>query len=162
MKPFVALTSLLLLAVPAAIAREQTMLARVTVYWAKGGIGFDRHTRQHKTSTGTRLRPGHCAVDPRRIPYGSHVAFPDGRRCVAVDTGTAVKNRKAARLLGRSARERSALVIDHFFETKEQACAWERSHPPFMMVRVIAPERARAQQRLTAKKYPRVELAARR
>ena len=79
--------------------REQSMLARVTVYWAKGGSGSDRFTRQHKTATGIRLKSGHCAVDPRRIPYGSQVIFPDGR-FLAVDTGTAVINRKAARLCG--------------------------------------------------------------
>lgn len=118
--------------------REQSVLARVTVYWAKGGSGSDRYTRQHKTATGVRLKSGHCAVDPRKIPYGSQVIFPDGR-FLAVDTGTAVINRKAARLSGRTKAERGAPVIDRFFETKKQALAWEKSHSPFMTVRVITP-----------------------
>lgn len=139
----------------AANAREQSMLARVTVYWAKGGSGSDRFTRQHKTATGVPLRRGHCAVDPRRIPYGSQVIFPDGR-FTAVDTGTAVINRKAARLSGHSKAECNAVVVDRFFETKRQALAWEKTHPPFMMVRVVPPQRfSPQQQRIAAEKYPR-------
>jgi 3D (Asp-Asp-Asp) domain-containing protein len=118
--------------------REQSVLARVTVYWANGGSGSDRYTRQHKTATGVRLKSGHCAVDPRRIPYGSQVIFPDGR-FLAVDTGTAVINRKAARLSGRTKAERSAPVVDRFFETKKQALAWEKTHSPFMTVKVVMP-----------------------
>ena len=119
--------------------KPQVVLARVTVYWAAGGRGSDRYTRQHKCSTGLRLRTGHCAVDPKRIPYGSNIIFPDGTSLAAVDTGTAVRNRKAARLSGQTARERNAVVIDRFFETKRQALAWARTHPHFMAVRVISP-----------------------
>ena len=82
-----------------AFAREQSLLARVTVYWASGGGGSDAGTRGHQCSTGERLRTGHCAVDPKRIPYGSKVIFPDAT-CVAVDTGRDVINRKAARRSG--------------------------------------------------------------
>ncbi|MFN2542160.1 MAG: hypothetical protein ABR514_08345 [Chthoniobacterales bacterium] len=113
-----------------ASAGEQSVLARVTVYWpGEGGI--------LACSNGARLRPGHCAVDPQKIPYGSKVYFPDGP-CVAVDTGPAVVNRKAARLSGRNARERGALVIDRFFETKAKGLAWEREHPHFMTLRVVS------------------------
>jgi 3D (Asp-Asp-Asp) domain-containing protein len=122
-----------------AAAREQSLLARVTVYWARGGAGSDRYTRQHKTSTGLRLRDGHCAVDPRKIPYGSQVVFPDRTTLLAVDTGTAVKNRKAARRAGRTLNERSALVVDRFFETKGQALAWARRNPAFIALRVVPP-----------------------
>jgi 3D (Asp-Asp-Asp) domain-containing protein len=118
----------------------KAVLARVTVYWANGGKGSDRYTRQHKTATGLRLRDGHCAVDPSRIPYGSNVILPDGTKLSAVDTGTAVRNRRAARLLGKTADERAALVIDRFFERKEQALAWANTHPHFVPVRVITPE----------------------
>ena len=117
----------------------QSVLARVTVYWATGGKGSDRYTRKHKCATGLRLRDGHCAVDPRKIPYGSNVILPDGTTLAAVDTGTAVKNRKAARLLGKTPTERNAVVIDRFFETKRQALAWANSHPHFVPVRVVAP-----------------------
>src|SRR5262245_22786178 len=105
-------------------ARDDSLLARVTVYWAHGGLGADRDTGQHKSATGTRLRQGHCAVDPKRITYGSRVVLPDGSALSAVDTGTAVRNRKAARYSGRTASERNAIVIDKFFETKRQALAW--------------------------------------
>ncbi len=143
-------------------SREQSVLARVTVYWAKGGSGSDRYTRQHKTATGVRLKSGHCAVDPRRIPYGSQVIFPDGR-FLAVDTGTAVINRKAARLAGRTKAEKSAPVIDRFFETKKQALAWEKTHSPFMTVKVITPPNRKPGLPLVAdtETYPRAIAVAR-
>ena len=119
--------------------RDNSLLARVTVYWAKGGHGADRYSRQHKSATGTRLQQGHCAVDPRKIPYGSKVVMPDGTTLHAVDTGSAVRNRKAARKSGRTTDERSAIVIDKFFETKRQALIWANSNPPFVNVKVIPP-----------------------
>jgi hypothetical protein len=119
--------------------RNDSLLARVTVYWATGGRGSDQYTRQHKSATGLRLRQGHCAVDPQRIPYGSHVMLPDGTTLSAVDTGSAVRNRKAARKAGRNAYERNAVVIDKFFETKQQALMWANSNPPFVNVKVILP-----------------------
>jgi hypothetical protein len=134
---FVIFVSSLLLASPV-FAREQSMLARVTVYWSSGGGGSDTYTRAHKCSTGARLRAGHCAVDPKKIAYGSKVVFPD-TTCVAVDTGRDVVNRKAARRCGRTATERNALVIDRFFETKGQALQWAKAHPQFMIVRIFSP-----------------------
>jgi 3D (Asp-Asp-Asp) domain-containing protein len=128
----------LFLFAPVSRAMEQSVLARVTVYWASGGKGSDRWTQRHICSTGARLRVGHCAVDPRRIPYGSKITFPDGT-LVAVDTGSAVRSRKAARLSGRTANERNAIVIDRFFETKQQALSWARRNPYFMFVRVSPP-----------------------
>jgi 3D (Asp-Asp-Asp) domain-containing protein len=128
----------LLLFAPVSRAMEQSVLARVTVYWASGGKGSDQWTRRHICSTGARLRVGHCAVDPRRIPYGSKITFPDGT-FVAVDTGSAVRSRKAARLSGRTASERNAIVIDRFFETKQQALSWARRNPYFMFVRISTP-----------------------
>lgn len=119
-----------------------SLLARVTVYWAHGGRGADWYTRQHKSATGTRLQVGHCAVDPRKIPYGSRVVLPDGSSLSAVDTGSAVRNRKAARGSGRNTYERSAIVIDKFFETKQQALAWANSNPPFVNVKVVPPNAA--------------------
>ena len=128
-----------LLLAPGAFAREDSLLARVTVYWASGGSGSDRDTRHHRCATGARLRDGHCAVDPRHIPYGSRVLLPNGEALAAVDTGSAVKNRKAARQSGRTVSERSALVIDRFFETKRQALAWAARHPAFMPIKVLRP-----------------------
>jgi 3D (Asp-Asp-Asp) domain-containing protein len=141
------------LAAPA-LAREQSLLARVTVYWASGGGGSDACTRAHKCSTGARLRAGHCAVDPKKIPYGSKVIFPD-TTCVAVDTGRDVINRKAARLCGRTSEQRSALVIDRFFETKSQALRWAKVNPHFMTVRVVSPN----EQLAEAKKSPDAAMA---
>src|SRR3982074_2355252 len=129
MKLFYAVIFLLSLA-SAAFARGESVLARVTSYWAGEGSKF--------ASTGRRLRPGHCAVDPKRIPYGSKVVFPDAI-CTAVDTGTAVVSRKAARLCGRTASQLKAIVVDRFFETKREADAWTNAHPEFMTLRVVAP-----------------------
>jgi 3D (Asp-Asp-Asp) domain-containing protein len=120
---------LLSLATPA-FAREESVLARVTSYWASEGSTF--------ASTGRRLRPGHCAVDPKRIPYGSKVVFPDAV-CTAVDTGTAVVSRKAARLCGRTASQLKAIVVDRFFDSKREADAWTNAHSEFMTLQVVLP-----------------------
>jgi 3D (Asp-Asp-Asp) domain-containing protein len=130
MKLFYTVTFLLSLG-SAAFAREESILARVTSYWAGEGPKY--------TSTGRRLRAGHCAVDPKRIPYGSKVVFPD-RACIAVDTGPAVISRKAARLCGRTASQLKAIVVDRFFETKREAMAWTNTHPHFMTLQVVRPE----------------------
>ena len=134
---------LLLAAAPLASSKEQSLLARVTVYWASGGSGSDSWTRKHIAASGAHLRAGHCAVDPRRIPYGSRVILPDGE-LVAVDTGSAVRSRRAARLGGRSSSEKSAIVIDRFFETKGQALSWANRNPQFMTVRVQSPNESLA------------------
>ena len=139
MKRFVIAVGFIALLAPPIFAKNDSTLARVTVYWARGGSGSDRWSRQHKCSTGARLREGHCAVDPRRIPYGSQVKLPDGTTLAAVDTGTAVKNRKAARLSGQTTYERNAIVIDRFFETRQQAMTWANRNPQFMTVRIASP-----------------------
>src|SRR5437899_6294864 len=114
----------------AAFAREESVLARITSYWAGAGPNY--------ASTGRRLRAGHCAVDPKRIPYGSKVVFPD-RACTAVDTGPAVISRKAARLCGRTASQLKAIVVDRFFETEREAMAWTNAHPYFMTLQIVWP-----------------------
>ena len=120
----------LLLLASAAFAHGESILARVTSYWPGEGPKY--------ASTGRRLRAGHCAVDPKRIPYGSKVVFPD-RACTAVDTGPAVISRKAARLCGRTASQLKAIVVDRFFETKREAMAWTSAHPHFMTLQVVPP-----------------------
>ncbi len=140
MKRFLIVTGAVCLAGAAAFATERPTLARVTVYWAEGA-GADSWTRNYKAATSVRLRSGHCAVDPRKIPYGSKVIFPDGV-LTAVDTGGHVKSRRAARRSGRSAAERNAIVVDRFFETKRQALAWARKNPRFMTVRVVPPNKS--------------------
>jgi 3D (Asp-Asp-Asp) domain-containing protein len=113
-------------------ADDHSVLARITVYWRSEG-------QLRASWNGARLRDGHCAVDPKKIPYGSKVLFADAT-CLAVDTGPAVVSRKAARSLGRTAAERNAIVIDRFFENKQQAVAWARTHPHFMTVQIQTAE----------------------
>jgi 3D (Asp-Asp-Asp) domain-containing protein len=111
---------------------EQSALACITVYWHGEGSG------EHASWNGARLREGHCAVDPKKIPYGSKVVFAD-TECVAVDSGPGVINRKAARSCGRNVAERNAIVIDRFFDTKQKALAWAGAHARFMTVRILTP-----------------------
>src|ERR1700730_8530861 len=125
----------LFLSASSLFAREESILARITVYWPGEG-------QIRACSNGARLRNGHCAVDPKRIPYGSHLIFPDAE-CVAIDSGPGVVNRTAARACARTAAQRDALVIDRFFESKESALSWSKAHPQFMTVRVQSPEAAR-------------------
>jgi hypothetical protein len=134
MKQFITAITFTLLFIPAVLAREQTVLARVTVYWASSDA-----KQQQAAYNGARLRSGHCAVDPARIPYGSKVVFGDGDECKAIDTGPAVVSRKAARLSGRNAAQRDAIVVDRYFETKGEALAWADTHPHFMTLQVVAP-----------------------
>jgi hypothetical protein len=122
-----------LLLVSPMFAGEHSALARVTVYWHSEGSGANA------AWNGTPLRDGHCAVDPKKIPYGSQVVFHD-EECLAVDTGPDVVNRRAARLSGRRAAERDAIVIDRFFDTKQKAFAWAKANPHFMVVQVRTPD----------------------
>jgi len=108
---------------------EKSMLARVTVYWRSESAPV-------AASNGASLREGNCAVDPKKIPYGSKILLAK-EELTAVDTGTAVVNRRAARLSGRTPEQRNALVVDRYFDTKSQAHAWEQSHPHFMTLRVL-------------------------
>jgi len=129
MKSFHTVMFLLSLA-SSAFASQDSVLARVTCYWAGEGPKY--------ASTGRRLRAGHCAVDPKRIPYGSKIVFPD-QTCTAVDTGPAVISRKAARLCGQTANQLKAIVVDRFFETKREAISWMNAHPHFMTLQIVQP-----------------------
>src|SRR6266511_3546622 len=93
MKSLTTAVAFVLLFACQAFAGEHSALTCVTVYWHGEGSG------EHASWNGARLREGHCAVDPKKIPYGSKVVFPDAA-CVAVDSGPAVVNRKAARSCG--------------------------------------------------------------
>src|SRR4030095_10340512 len=101
------------LAIQMAHAAAHPTFARVTTYWREEG-------EFRAAWNGARLRNGHCAVDPKKIPYGSRIQLGD-EELIAVDTGPAVVSRKAARQLGRNATERNAVVVDRYFETKSQA-----------------------------------------
>jgi hypothetical protein len=111
----------------------KTVLARVTFYTPDDEFG-------DLAATGVRLRPlRHCAVDPDRIPFGSQIYVPGIGTLTAVDTGTAVKSRKAARLSGRTAAERQALVIDVFVADADDLDDWNRRTPDFCKVQILHP-----------------------
>jgi hypothetical protein len=133
---------------------ERPVLARVTVYWKAEGSGL------RAFYNGARLRDGHCAVDSKKIPFGSKVIFPDAT-CVAVDTGPDVVNRKAARQSGRNKLERAALVVDRFFETKSDAMAWVEAHSPFMTLQIVPPaSRAKNEDTLATNFQQRCDVRA--
>lgn len=115
-------------------AGEHSVLARITVYWHEKASGANA------AWNGARLREGDCAVDPKKIPYGSRVAFHDVE-CVAVDTGPRVVNRSAARSCGRNSAQRDAIVVDRFFDTKQKALAWANANEEFMRVRILMPDK---------------------
>jgi 3D (Asp-Asp-Asp) domain-containing protein len=108
-------------------ARE--MMARVTYYWPNNGgqIGSI-------TSTGAKAVCGQTiAVDPKIIPYGSQVSIPEmGKTFKAVDTGSAVKARTAAKKLGRP----DAIVVDVFCSSRAVAMQKIRRYPLFMKIKV--------------------------
>jgi hypothetical protein len=133
MKRLITAVGLMWLFACQAFAGEHAALARVTTYWPGEGSGANA------AWNGARLNEGHCAVSPKKIPYGSKVVFHDAE-CLAVDTGPHVVNRKAARLCGRNPSERNAIVVDRFFDTREKALAWAKANPHFMVVRVRTPD----------------------
>ena len=92
-------------------------MARVTAYWASEG---DYYTERCISATGVRLHDGHCAVDPSIIPYGSVVEIAGVGKFLAVDTGSAVISRTAAREAGHTAAERGAIVVDLYFEDRSE------------------------------------------
>lgn len=97
--------------------RASQRLARVTAYWAGEG---DYYTGRCISATGVRLHDGHCAVDPNIIPYGSVVEIAGVGKYLAVDTGSAVISRTAAREGGHTSAERDAIVVDLFFEDRSE------------------------------------------
>jgi 3D (Asp-Asp-Asp) domain-containing protein len=134
-------------------AGEYSAFARITVYWHHEGSG------EHASWNGTRLHSGHCAVDPKKIPYASKVVFPDAA-CIAVDSGPNVVNRAAARSCGRNAAERNAIVIDRFFDTKQEALAWSKTHPHFTTVQILTPDATQRKVATTEDPRPRPNIAS--
>jgi 3D (Asp-Asp-Asp) domain-containing protein len=135
------------------IAGEYSAFARITVYWHDEGSG------EHASWNGTQLHSGHCAVDPKKIPYASKVVFPDAA-CIAVDSGPNVVNRKAARSCGRNPAQRNAIVVDRFFDTKQEALAWSKAHPHFMAVRILTPDVTQRKVATTEDPMPRPNIAS--
>jgi hypothetical protein len=111
------------------VADERSAVARVTTYSRNDGS-------RKAAANGAKLNESHCAVDPKKVPYGSKIKFDDGSECTAMDTGPAVKKGKAAKASGRTAVQRNAIVVDRYFDNKQKAAAWRKTHPHFMKVRV--------------------------
>ena len=129
--PQVAATPAVPAGLPAATAPTlQGRLARLTAYWTDE----DYWTSQHMSSTGVHLHEGHCAVDPKLIPYGSVVQIPGMGSYVAVDTGSAVVSRQAAVGSGQTVTQRNALVVDLFFENEHEAQQFAAHGPAFVAV----------------------------
>jgi 3D (Asp-Asp-Asp) domain-containing protein len=122
----------------ATIARSdaKARLARVTAYWAGEG---DYYTGKCLSSTGIHLHDGHCAVDPRIIPYGSVVEIAGVGKYVAVDTGSAVISREAAREAAHTTEERNALVIDLFFESRRDGERFAANGPKYAAISWTTP-----------------------
>jgi hypothetical protein len=106
-------------------------LGRVTAYWAAEG---DHNTGRLISATGVHLHGGHCAVDPRIIPYGSVVEIAGVGKFLAVDTGSAVVARKAAREAAHTSEERNALVVDLFFESRKAGKAFTANAPKYASI----------------------------
>jgi 3D (Asp-Asp-Asp) domain-containing protein len=96
---------------------EPVFTARITTYYP----GEDSWTSRRQSSTGIRLTSSHCAVDPAVIPYGSRITIAGWGTFVAVDTGTAVKSRKAS--------GGKLPVIDIFCSSKQEAERLCKSRP---------------------------------
>lgn len=107
----------------------KVMTVRLTVYWAKGG-DTDSDSARKRSSTGYTLKQGESiAVDPRIIPYTKEVIIPNVGLVKAVDTGTAVKQKKASN--GKMP------VIDVFFEHKRDAILFANRYPKVVKVAVL-------------------------
>ena len=114
----------------------ESRLARVTAYWAGEG---DYYTGRGMSATGVRLHDGHCAVDPNIIPYGSVVEIAGVGRYLAVDTGSAVISRTAAREGGHTYEERHAIVVDVYFEDRDAGERFEAAAAKFVSIKWWTP-----------------------
>lgn len=108
-----------------ATRQRGSALAIITFYYP----GQDRYG--WSSATGARLKPWvTCAVDPKRIPYGSRVTVAGLGTFIAHDTGSAVKSRLAARKRGHGCP--SVLVIDICAKSRDdmRRAARSVSHRP--------------------------------
>lgn len=74
--------------------------------------GLNHDGTPDTTATGTRPRPGVVAVNPQIIPYGTIMYIEGYGWGIAEDTGGAIRKRTD--------------LIDLFFYTHDEACAWGR------------------------------------
>lgn len=107
----------------------KVMTVRLTVYWARGG-STDGDSAKFKSSTGYTLKQGESiAVDPRIIPYNREVIIPNIGLVKAVDTGTAVREKRAS--------SGKLPVIDVFFVHKKDAIQFANNNPKVVKVAVL-------------------------
>lgn len=107
----------------------RVITVRLTVYWARGG-DTDSDSAKKLSSTGYTLKQGDSiAVDPRIIPYDKEVIIPNVGLVKAVDTGTAVKEKRAS--------GGKLPVIDVFFEHKKDAMLFANRYPKVVKVAVL-------------------------
>ncbi len=129
--------------VSCSVTTSETMrggrLARLTAYWASEG---DYYTEHGISSTGIHLHDGYCAVDPSIIPYGSVVEIAGLGKYLAVDTGSAVISREAAREAAHTAEERNALVIDLYFESRRDGQEFAANGPKYATISWTSPRTA--------------------
>lgn len=105
------------------------LFARSTKYH-KDEVKSDSDTIAGKTSslipipTVIKNGIGVVAVDPKIIPYGSVIIAPNGSKFLAVDTGGAVKSKKASKELAdkidlpETSKEAKAPVLDFYGRTQ--------------------------------------------
>ncbi len=100
---------------------------RLTVYWK----AEDGWTRRGFTSTGEPLVSYQTiAADPRDFPYYTKVEIPEfGVKGTVVDTGKALRTRKAAREMGRDVP-----VLDLYVEKRKDALDFIEGKPYFVDV----------------------------
>jgi len=103
---------------------------RLTVYWK----AEDGWTRRGFTSTGEPLVSYKTiAADPRDFPYYTKINIPEiGISGVVVDTGSALRTRKAAKKMGKNVP-----VLDLYIEKKKEALDFIKGKPYFVDVEVI-------------------------
>lgn len=142
----VAATALAFTGLPAAGAGKPgsgTALARITFY------SGDRDSGGPIASTGVRLEEGkHVAVDPAIIPYGSEVTIPGLGSYRAVDCGSAVTARTAARKsAGGDPRKASAIVIDVFVAKRQAVQRMASTFPMYVGVSWRTPSKTSPNRR---------------
>lgn len=112
---------------------NEHMTVRVTTYW-KNGKGTDKWSKKGISASGVPLvNKISAAVDPKIIPFGSRISIPDLKlNLVAVDTGSAVKNRTASRKNGRNEP-----IIDLFFYSKYDALNFCKYNKDYLVTRAF-------------------------
>lgn len=140
----------------AAARNSGNSFARITFYAGDGGSGGPI------ASTGIRLEEGkHVAVDPSIIPYGSEVTIPGLGSYRAVDCGSAVTARTAARkAAGGDPRKASAIVIDVFVGKRKTVQRMAATFPMYAEVSWRAREAKSSVRRTTASRSDREDTIA--